>query len=60
MQEKIGPIQDASEAREFILRMFVDQNREPDKTIYSHFTCATGEYFIFAFINLPFLSISTF
>lgn len=36
-----GPIQDASEAREFILRMFVDQNREPDKTIYSHFTCAT-------------------
>ena len=28
--------------REFILKMFVDLNPDPDKVIYSHFTCATG------------------
>ena len=29
-------------AREFILNMFVDLNPDPEKIIYSHFTCATG------------------
>ncbi|CAE1297250.1 GNAQ [Acanthosepion pharaonis] len=36
-----GPKKDAQAAREFILRMFVDLNPDPDKIIYSHFTCAT-------------------
>ena len=34
-----GPEKDAIAAREFILEMFVYSN--PDKVIYSHFTCAT-------------------
>ena len=38
-----GPKKDAQSAREFILRMFVDLNPDPDKIIYSHFTCATGK-----------------
>ena len=39
-----GPQKDAITAREFILRMFVDLNPDTEKIIYSHFTCATGEY----------------
>lgn len=39
----LGPQKDAQAAREFILKMFVDLNPDPDKIIYSHFTCATGE-----------------
>ena len=39
----IGPQRDAQAAREFILKMFVDLNPDPDKIIYSHFTCATGK-----------------
>uniref|UniRef100_A0A1I8IWB5 Guanine nucleotide-binding protein subunit alpha n=1 Tax=Macrostomum lignano TaxID=282301 RepID=A0A1I8IWB5_9PLAT len=35
-----GPQRDAQAAREFILKMFVDLNPDPDKIIYSHFTCA--------------------
>lgn len=38
-----GAKKDAQAAREFILRMFVDLNPDPDKIIYSHFTCATGK-----------------
>ena len=38
-----GPQKDAQAAREFILKMFVDLNPDPDKIIYSHFTCATGK-----------------
>ena len=38
-----GPQRDAQAAREFILKMFVDLNPDPDKIIYSHFTCATGD-----------------
>lgn len=38
-----GPQKDAQSAREFILKMFVDLNPDPDKIIYSHFTCATGK-----------------
>ena len=37
-----GPQRDAIAAREFILRMFVELNPDPEKIIYSHFTCATG------------------
>jgi len=39
-----GPQKDALAAREFILKMFVELNPDPDKIIYSHFTCATGQY----------------
>ncbi|CAG2214483.1 GNAQ [Mytilus edulis] len=38
-----GAKKDAQAAREFILRMFVDLNPDPDKIIYSHFTCATDK-----------------
>ena len=38
----LGPQRDAIAAREFILRMFVELNPDPEKIIYSHFTCATG------------------
>jgi len=38
-----GPQKDAQAAREFILKMFVELNPDPDKIIYSHFTCATGK-----------------
>ena len=41
-----GPQRDAIAAREFILRMFVDLNPDSEKIIYSHFTCATGEFFV--------------
>lgn len=37
-----GVKKDATAAREFILKMFVELNPDPDKIIYSHFTCATG------------------
>ena len=37
-----GPQRDPIAAREFILKMFVDLNPDPEKIIYSHFTCATG------------------
>ncbi|KAG0729108.1 Guanine nucleotide-binding protein G(q) subunit alpha [Chionoecetes opilio] len=36
-----GTRRDAIAAREFILRMFVELNPDPEKIIYSHFTCAT-------------------
>ncbi|XP_017079156.1 G protein alpha q subunit [Drosophila eugracilis] len=37
-----GRKKNASEARNFILRMFVNENRDPDRFIYSHFTIATN------------------
>ena len=43
-----GPQKDAQAAREFILKMFVDLNPDPDKIIYSHFTCATGTLVFFS------------
>lgn len=39
--EYYGPRKDFKAARDFILQMFVDLNPDEDKTIYSHFTCAT-------------------
>ena len=46
-----GPKKDAQAAREFILRMFVDLNPDPDKIIYSHFTCATGKISCLSYSN---------
>jgi hypothetical protein len=49
-----GPQRDAQAAREFILRMFVDLNPDAEKTIYSHFTCATDTEnirFVFAVVK---------
>ena len=50
-----GPQKDAQAAREFILKMFVDLNPDPDKIIYSHFTCATGIFSILLFLLALFL-----
>ncbi|XP_053556253.1 guanine nucleotide-binding protein subunit alpha-11-like [Bombina bombina] len=48
-----GPQRDATTAREFILKMFVDLNPDSDKIIYSHFTCATDtENIRFVFADL--------
>lgn len=52
--EYMGPQKDAVEAREFILNMFVELNDDPDKVIYSHFTCATDTEnirFVFAAVK---------
>ena len=40
--------------REFILQMFVELNPDPEKIIYSHFTCATDTEnirFVFAAVK---------
>ena len=37
-----GPKQDHIGAREFILKMYMAQNPDPDRQCYSHFTVATG------------------
>ncbi|XP_065103680.1 guanine nucleotide-binding protein subunit alpha-14 isoform X1 [Paramisgurnus dabryanus] len=39
--EFTGPKNDAKSAQEFILKMYLEQNEDKEKTIYSHFTCAT-------------------
>lgn len=46
-----GPQRDANTAREFILRMFVDLNPDAEKIIYSHFTCATGQFISYIYTN---------
>lgn len=39
----VGAKQDHVGAREFILRhMYLSQIPDPDRQVYSHFTCATG------------------
>ena len=38
----LGPKQDDKAAREFILKVYLTQNPDPDRMCYSHFTCATG------------------
>ena len=40
-----GAKQDHIGAREFILKMYMQQNPDPDRTCYSHFTVATGSHF---------------
>ncbi|XP_013408489.1 guanine nucleotide-binding protein G(q) subunit alpha [Lingula anatina] len=56
-----GPQRDAQAAREFILKMFVDLNPDPDKIIYSHFTCATDTEnirFVFAAVKDTILQLN--
>nr|QKY89056.1 Gq alpha [Chaetopleura apiculata] len=56
-----GTQRDAQLAREFILRMFVDLNPDPDKIIYSHFTCATDTEnirFVFAAVKDTILQLN--
>jgi len=36
-----GPANDPISAREFILKMYEDLNPDPEKSLFSHFTCAT-------------------
>lgn len=36
-----GPEQDPDAAMKFILSMYEEQNRDTNKRIYAHFTCAT-------------------
>lgn len=47
----LGVKKDATAAREFILKMFVELNPDPDKIIYSHFTCATGQFLFLGYFN---------
>ncbi|XP_063050935.1 guanine nucleotide-binding protein subunit alpha-14 [Engraulis encrasicolus] len=52
--EFTGPPQDAKAAREFILQMYQEQNPDREKTLYSHFTCATDTEnirFVFAAVK---------
>ncbi|OAD55088.1 Guanine nucleotide-binding protein G(q) subunit alpha [Eufriesea mexicana] len=37
-----GPKQEHVPAREFILKVYLSTNPDPDRMCYSHFTCATG------------------
>lgn len=49
-----GNDRDPTAAREFILGMFVELNPDPEKIIYSHFTCATDTEnirFVFAAVK---------
>ncbi|XP_028399541.1 guanine nucleotide-binding protein G(q) subunit alpha-like isoform X2 [Dendronephthya gigantea] len=49
-----GEPRDAAAAREFVLKMFVNLNPDPEKPIYSHFTCATDTEnikFVFAAVK---------
>ncbi|XP_030643663.1 guanine nucleotide-binding protein subunit alpha-14 [Chanos chanos] len=52
--EFTGPKNDSKAAREFILKMYQEQNPDQEKTIYSHFTCATDTEnirFVFAAVK---------
>jgi guanine nucleotide-binding protein G(q) subunit alpha len=56
-----GPQRDAEGARDFILKMFVELNPDPDKIIYSHFTCATDTEnirFVFAAVKDTILQLN--
>lgn len=56
-----GPQRDAKAAREFILKMFVDLNPDPEKVIYSHITCATDTEnirFVFAAVKDTILQLN--
>lgn len=56
-----GAQKDAQAAREFILKMFVDLNPDPDKIVYSHFTCATDTEnirFVFAAVKDTILQLN--
>ncbi|VUZ39884.1 unnamed protein product [Hymenolepis diminuta] len=56
-----GPQRDAKAAREFILKMFVELNPDPEKVIYSHITCATDTEnirFVFAAVKDTILQLN--
>ncbi|XP_063769903.1 guanine nucleotide-binding protein subunit alpha-14 [Pseudophryne corroboree] len=56
-----GPKQDPKAAREFILKLYQDQNPDKEKVIYSHFTCATDTEnirFVFAAVKDTILQIN--
>ncbi|GFO26398.1 guanine nucleotide-binding protein subunit alpha-11 [Plakobranchus ocellatus] len=57
-----GPPNDAECAKEFIHKMYVEVNPDPeDKTIYSHFTCATDTEnirFVFAAVKDTILQLN--
>ncbi|XP_026883050.2 guanine nucleotide-binding protein subunit alpha-14 [Electrophorus electricus] len=59
--EFTGPQNDPKAAQEFILRMYQEQNPDREKTIYSHFTCATDTEnirFVFAAVKDTILRIN--
>ncbi|XP_066567207.1 guanine nucleotide-binding protein subunit alpha-14 [Amia ocellicauda] len=56
-----GPKQDAESAKRFILKMYQDQNPDKEKTVYSHFTCATDTEnirFVFAAVKDTILQLN--
>ncbi|KAM3940374.1 guanine nucleotide-binding protein subunit alpha-14 [Leptodactylus fuscus] len=59
--EFTGSKQDAKAAREFILKLYQDQNPDKEKVIYSHFTCATDTEnirFVFAAVKDTILQLN--
>ncbi|XP_025956029.1 guanine nucleotide-binding protein subunit alpha-14 [Dromaius novaehollandiae] len=59
--EYTGPKQDVRAARDFILKLYQDQNPDKEKVIYSHFTCATDTEnirFVFAAVKDTILQIN--
>ncbi|KAM9167576.1 guanine nucleotide-binding protein subunit alpha-14 [Mergus octosetaceus] len=59
--EYTGPKQDVKAARDFILKLYQDQNPNKEKVIYSHFTCATDTEnirFVFAAVKDTILQLN--
>ncbi|XP_004591842.2 guanine nucleotide-binding protein subunit alpha-14 [Ochotona princeps] len=59
--EYTGPKQDFKAARDFILKLYQDQNPDKEKVIYSHFTCATDTEnirFVFAAVKDTILQLN--
>ncbi|KAE8633137.1 hypothetical protein XENTR_v10001794 [Xenopus tropicalis] len=59
--EFTGPKQDSQSARDFILKLYQDQNPDKEKVIYSHFTCATDTEnirFVFAAVKDTILQLN--
>ncbi|XP_028658277.1 guanine nucleotide-binding protein subunit alpha-14-like [Erpetoichthys calabaricus] len=57
----MGPKEDSKAAKEFILKMYQDQNPDKEKVIYSHFTCATDTEnirFVFAAVKDTILQLN--
>jgi hypothetical protein len=48
-----GPKQDNVAAQEFILKIYLSQNPDPDRMCYSHFTVATGLWWIPVLLPIP-------
>ncbi|XP_036886212.1 guanine nucleotide-binding protein subunit alpha-14 [Sturnira hondurensis] len=59
--EYTGPKQDVQAAKDFILKLYQDQNPDREKVIYSHFTCATDTEnirFVFAAVKDTILQLN--